>query len=779
MTGTLVLAFCALFWVNGRGGDAGASLLRSSTDASAEDDSTEVDPLVAVDDQQAMREAPAAPAGELAEIEPPRASRPAYPVPSKLERATLDVLAVWEFTEEPAADQWLGCGHQSARTDAFGRVRFTDLPPGYGGLTNGAGSQTNLKLEPGEVRALTFPIRRQFVIEGQVHDESGAPVSGADVLVCAISNGPSVPLAKTGADGRFGLDGLAGTMYLSARHGLKGVSQTVRITRDDPREEQIKLVVRGGTGALDGVVVAPDDAAISGAYILYEPRRLGAETDPPSDPARTSGYTDEHGAFRMEALRPGPGKLVVRTADHVVDVSEVEIPNGGIAEVLVQLDPGVALTGRVINDATDKPIVQAYVLVGERGAPTYTGAATDERGEFLIERTPVGSAELTVEILGDVVHRQQIQPADWATKELEFRVETSTHSVHGFVVDEEGQPIAGCDVCAEGKGDSSYTVHTDSDGAFRIHNAPQTATALVVYDASGDRLLASLPRALPSVGPVTVVVSQRQLQTGGVRGLAVGTDGKPIADFDVELEFIGGSGWKFMDGLSNGTFGFDEVPAGKHVLLVRGPGGFEFVQTIDVEANETVDLGVLTLQEGSKFRLDLTFDPPLSKSDRVEIYERRISGESGKFWTYLGGAGDAGEPLGPVIPGEVKLVLRGAGVYESLTLQVAPDGETRETLRIERTAPTRITIDYSALDTGAAPPADGEWMSYGQSWRLEDASGRLLRTSYRPRVYIHGQPLTLNGLDPGTEYTLHVTDAEGRSGSATIQGGAAATLPMR
>lgn len=765
--------------MNGRGGDPGASLLRSSSDISAEDDSTEVDPLVAVDDQQAMREAPAAPVGELAEVEPPTASRPAYPVPSKLERATLDVLAVWEFTEEPAADQWLGCGHQSARTDAFGRVRFTDLPPGYGGLTNGAGSQTNLKLEPGEVRTLTFPIRRQFAIEGQVQDESGAPVSGADVLVCASSNAPSVPLAKAGAGGRFRLDGLAGAMYLSARHGSKGVSRTVRVTKDDPKEEQIKLVVRGGTGALDGVVVAPDGAAISGAYILYEPRLLGAETDPPSGPARTSDYTDEHGAFRMEALRPGPGKLIVRTADHVVYVSEVEIPKGGTAEVSVQLDPGVTLTGRVINDSTEEPIVQAYVLVGERGDPAYTGAATDERGEFLIERTPAAAAELTVEILGDVVHRQRIQPADWAAKELEFRVETSTHSAHGFVVDEEGQPIAGCEVRAEGKSNASYSEHTESDGAFRIHNAPQTATALVVYDASGDRLLASLPRALPSVGPITIVIPQEKLQTGAIRGLAVGTDGKPIEDFDVELEFIGGSGWKFREGLANGTFGFDEVPAGKHVLLIRGPGGFELVRPVDVEANETVELGRLTLQEGSKFRLDLTLDPPLGKSDHVEIYERRISGESEKFWTYLGGAGDAGEPLGPVIPGEVKLVLQGAGVYESFVLQVAPDGETRETLRIERTAPTRITVDYSALDTGAAPPVDGEWMSYGQSWKLEDASGTLLRTSYRPRVYIHGQPLTLDGLDPGAEYTLRVTDAEGRSGSATFQGGGAPTLSMR
>ncbi len=752
---------------------------RSLSRPAETDDSSEVDALVDVERDQASREVRLPPPEALLDAEPAPKARPAYPVPSKLERASIDVVAVWELTEEPATDQWLSFGHESARTDAMGRASFVGVPAGHRGLTNGAGSHLNVELEPGERRTVTFSIRREFSAEGFVVDRAGAPVKDADVLVCASSNGPGVALASTDADGGFRLEALAQRVFVSARHASLGVSETIVLHQGNQNDEPHRLVVDGGTGALEGSVVDRDGVPVSGAYLLYEPQLLGVRPETINAPARTQGYSDGQGSFRMEALRPGPGELLVRTSNHVVHVSAVEIHEGTTTHLVAQLDPGVALAGRVINDATDEAVVQAYVLIGERGDPAFTGAVTDERGEFLIERTPVASAELTVEIVGDVVHRQQIEPAEFASSPLEIRIETNAHSVHGFVVDEKGQPIAGCEVRAEGKGSGSYAVQTDSDGSFRIHNAPATSTALVVYDGSGDRQLVSLPRALPSARPVTIVVPSDRREVGAIRGRVVGADGEPVDGLNVELEFLAGSAWQFMEGQAGGAFGFDGVPVGQHGLTLRCEGFPEILKVVDVNANETIDLGALTLNEGVMFRLDLTFEPPLGKGDRVNIWQQRPSDGSTEFLSYLGEASEAEEPLGPVTPGPVKLRLNGAGVHQVFEFIVEADGETRTAMEASRTALTEVTMDYSAVDTNAALPQDGEIMSYGQSWILKDASGKAVRGSYRPRGYFYGKPLVIDGLETGADYTLHVTDVEGRSGSVSFQGGTAPTLSMR
>ena len=747
----------------------------------AVEDSSAVDGLVDVKGvvtEGATREAAPEEPVDVAQV---GESRPAYPVSSKLELAVLDVLAVWEFTDESAVDQLLQCGLQFGRTDAFGRVRFEGLSPGHWGLMNGAGSHMNLEFEAGELRSTTFSIRREYGVEGRVVDEAGAAVAAAEVLVCSTRNGPSIALVKASADGTFRLDALSGPLALSARHPMIGVSDPVALRPGGSTEESLTIVVRGGTGALEGTLVDSEGFAVSGAGLWYAPSQ--ADGLPPLAlpplalaPARSSARTDDAGRFQFEALRPGPGELRFWTANYISKVSQVEIVQGETQVILVELASGVTLSGRVIHDVTGEPIHQASVTIGEKDDPAYCGAWSDDRGGFVIDRVPSMPAELRVEILGEVVYTQSIDPVGAVSSPLELRVTPTTVSVHGFVVDEEGNPVVGCEVYAEGDGQDSYTVTTDEEGAFRISNAPATATALVAYDTNQDRQLASMPRALPATGPVTIVVPLERLQTGKIRGVVVGPDGKPVSAADVELEFSDGSGMMFTDSMVDGTFGFDAAAAGKSSLTIRASGYAEWLAMVEVEADEAVDLGRLALERGATFRLELSFDPPLEEDERVQIWENRIDDGTDHMYLYLGESRDAKEPLGPVPPGRVSLLLKGAGVRRTLELEVDAEGTTREALEIQHGAPTLVTIEYPAGDSSVAAPVEGEVMSYGQSWVLRAASGDVVERSYRPQGHAYGKPLELHGLSAGAEFTLDVTDIEGRSGSVRFQAGSEPTI---
>lgn len=711
--------------------------------------------------------------------------RIAYPLPPVSERATLDVLAVWDDTDEPVPfERLFAFGPKTLSTDAGGRVRFTDLQAGYGGLGNFKGSHVNLKLDPGETRSLIFRIKREFSVRGRVVDEAGDAVADAEVLLLTGWFGRSGTLARTDIAGRFVLEGLSRGLIVAAAHPRFGVSNgqlinQYRIEQDAKSGGEVELVLAGGTGTLAGVVIDEEGVPMHGAQVQFTPE-LPPST-PESEKAPVSGAaTDQAGRFELKLLRPGPGSWSVRTTFHGVNTGEVSITRSETTQVTLQLSPGLVVRGRVLNESTGEPVVRAMVAIGERGEPTIRAANTDDSGTFEIEHVQSAPARLWVEVLRETVYEQPFVPGTTDASALVLRVQSLTQAVSGRVLDDEGHPVVGYSVKAVGDRRVSFSAPTDSAGRFRIEHAAPDSSALEVYapEPHDDRVLVRVTGCLPAPEPVEVIVPAQRLVTVAVVGRVVTPEGVALAEFEAELEAMDGSGWPFVKGQQSGRFRLDGVSVGQHALVIRAAGYVEFLRMIDVKAAETLDLGTITLERGSMFRLEVAFDAPPTEGS-VELYEIREQHGGVQQRLYLGDVEGGFAEYGPVPVGPTRLLLDRRGFHKEFKLDVKPDGQTAETVRLKQPSQTNVTVEVASLGHRGEEGLEGDILTFGLSWRLLGGDGGVLQRSYRPRRQVYGRPLKLHGLEAGVEYTLEAEDVEGRSGSVRFQAGSDPVIVLR
>ncbi|QDV08285.1 RNA polymerase sigma factor [Planctomycetes bacterium Poly30] len=721
-------------------------------------------------------------------------ARAAFPLPPAEERATLDVQAIWDDTEEPASGLWLSAyGRQMVQADAAGRVRFANLPPGYGGLTSNTGSYLNLKLEPGELRSVTLRVRRELSVRGRVIDGGGRGVSGAKILVMTTSNGWSIPQAESDSDGDFELEGLSGYVGIAASHPDRGTSLARHVGGTSAHATELRLTLEGGSGGLSGIVLDEDGAPMVGAPVGFQPTVDAVLADAPKS-VITGDWTDDEGRFRLPVLRPGPGHWTVRTARHGLVAGEAVVVRDKTTDLEIRLSRGNSIQGVVRDEATGEPVEQAIVGVGPPGDETFRGAMTDERGEFVIEGLQGTSAELTVRVMDEIVHERTVVLGTQGVKALEILIAPQTHSVHGFVLDEEGQPLVGCEVSAEGYRTRSWSARTDEAGVFRIPHAPLAATALEVCapepDASrSTRVLATLVDVLPRRGPIQIVVPMAKLSTGSVEGHVTTEDGAPVPDFDAEMEFLEGGYWGTVQGQVSGVFRFEGVAIGRHALTIRAPGMAESLTMLEVRADEKLELPPIVLSEGAMFRLDFAFDPPMAlvseagERERVHVYEIRSKPDFGPYRLYLGEAEQGIVEFGPVPSGSTRLVIEGEDVYREIEVVVPAMGQASDAapqrIEVSRKHLTPVAVEYVAATPNRAARLENEILSFGLSWRLRDGRGLLLRQSDRPEQMVFGERLRLHGLEPGALYLLEVEDVEGRSGSAEVLGGSPSRVVVR
>ncbi|MGE5401122.1 MAG: carboxypeptidase-like regulatory domain-containing protein [Ignavibacteriales bacterium] len=87
------------------------------------------------------------------------------------------------------------------------------------------------------------------------------------------------------------------------------------------------------------------------------------------------------------------------------------------AAVYSQVDPGITITGKVIDSKTEEPIISASVFLEN----TTIGTVTNNNGEFIINKVPLGFYHLVVSSVGYEIKSMQIDGYEKAT--LRFNVE--------------------------------------------------------------------------------------------------------------------------------------------------------------------------------------------------------------------------------------------------------------------------------------------------------------------------------------------------------------------
>ncbi len=519
---------------------------------------------------------------------------------------------------------FIGPGNQLRReTGADGRFEFRGLK---------AGAYTVSARRPGFSRATVDPVnvaegragepleltlKPGATISGILRDKTGAGASGWYVSVRAPSQGgpafgPGGTRSEepTGPDGLFVLEGLTtGETYEIQAMGEAGLGP--RKAGVVAPAEGVELVVTG-TGQIRGRVVDGDSGRpIPDFQVRYQPDAQGGmRFVMRMGPGRGRGpyerqpFHAEEGSFVLEDVPAGrwtveafaPGYQAGSAS--AVSVSESEAAEG----VEVRLSKGGAISGRVLEARTGRPILDATVRAELSGGEPRMGmmriegegddneAATDAEGRYEIAGLAPGTWTVTA------------SHPDWseATTSVELKEAPATADIRlgrggsiGGTVLAAGRPVAGAQVSLSASGDSGFrpgagmmgggeqSALSDEGGRFRFErlNPGRYTLGASLRDQS------SAPAEAVVTGDdaqeVQLVLSEGAL----VRGIVTGLPENLLAGVTVSAR--GQDFWSTTRTATGGTFELAGVPEG--VVTLRANAG-DFL-TGSRSASTTVSIG--------------------------------------------------------------------------------------------------------------------------------------------------------------------------------------------
>ncbi len=453
---------------------------------------------------------PAAPAGKTVDAGTVRLSRGAavslvladeegHPLSGIPFRLTVDTGSRWETRTLGEADgKWRG-----------ERLVVSGISPGTRRLTLDAGGYATVDLgevdlEEGRTVDLgRVVLRRGPAIEGVVLSPAGKPVAGAEVWArpAGPAGGAASPrkTTRTGRDGRFLLGGLAeDTTYTVSVAPGKGPSWEGTARPGDRLEIRLPE-----PGAVSGrAVLGGSGKPATPVVVRYH--RLDGEENTPSLPGfATSRWLDERqtfresdGSFHLENLAPGTYRLAIEHPGALpYTLDRVEVPEGGKVDLgTVTLDPGVELSGTVVDAVTGEPVPGAvveqaaedpFLAIRRRmdalsGEPE-EGIRTDGKGRFTLGGLRPGRVALEVRADGYSSARVETTIEEGRTPDP-LRVELSAGgAVEGTVRRPDGTPATGVQVMVmRGMApDLDHSAETDAAGHYRIEHLPPGPVSLV------------------------------------------------------------------------------------------------------------------------------------------------------------------------------------------------------------------------------------------------------------------------------------------------------------
>ncbi|MGH9398802.1 MAG: carboxypeptidase regulatory-like domain-containing protein [Thermoanaerobaculia bacterium] len=276
-----------------------------------------------------------------------------------------------------------------ARSDARGRFRIGGLTAGeYAVVALADGFLPALVaavVDSGGPHSVAIALRRAASLAGQVKDESGRPVEGAQVSWSLASRSAAMPSRRDGSFRFKGLESLRNAVLEAQKAGfaparLYGVS-----ARPGEEKRGLILVLRKGLEAR-GRVVDLDGKPVAGARVHVTPEKeRGRFFGSFLGESRPAAVSDAEGAFRVAGLEAGVYRVAVfREAfvDRVAPSLEVRAdgPNQW-RPILLAL--GASIAGQVL--APDgKPVAGALVTTLSSDVRP-ARATTDADGRFRLE----------------------------------------------------------------------------------------------------------------------------------------------------------------------------------------------------------------------------------------------------------------------------------------------------------------------------------------------------------------------------------------------------------
>jgi protocatechuate 3,4-dioxygenase beta subunit len=385
----------------------------------------------------------------------------------------------------------------SATTDEDGRYEITGMWPlpfrvaaSKSGYTTahygeGRGSEPGetITMKPGAVRErVDFVLKRHSAIVGRVLDEYGDPLDAVMVVVQHIRfvNGhrqlalvPNVAAQRTNELGRYRIWGLQpGDYIVSASVGHVGSDDVpdyattyfpgtlnpseagrVRVAASVDVLNVDFSLVRVRTAAIKGTSLLSNGEPFQGGVRMRPSRRSGVGFDP------VGGRTFPDGRFEFPNV--APGEYVIEAVKGTEYGWRTVTMNGeDISDVTVQTMPGSAISGRLVLEAAQPPVVGGVTIEAVAADPDlapFTGG-----GASAIAQTPDGVFQIEKAIGARRLRVTQV-PSGWMLKRISVADTDITDAVLPFGT--EKQSLTGVEVVLTGEVTEIAGRVTDARGA--------------------------------------------------------------------------------------------------------------------------------------------------------------------------------------------------------------------------------------------------------------------------------------------------------------------------
>ena len=198
--------------------------------------------------------------------------------PASRNTGSLIVTVVYAEDSSPAPDIGLDVrpfgyrnpvpGPIRVRTDEAGVVRLEGLNPGTCTVrSNRLGRSSTTEITAGEESTLNLELKMGVNLRGIVVDQNDLPVPGAGIELAPFGGRRTVTAraATTGPDGRFHIRAVARFCGVGARAPSYAASAMHLVNATDGSDVDLRIVLPGPGGALEGQVLGPEGEPVAGA----------------------------------------------------------------------------------------------------------------------------------------------------------------------------------------------------------------------------------------------------------------------------------------------------------------------------------------------------------------------------------------------------------------------------------------------------------------------------------------------------------------------------------
>jgi hypothetical protein len=379
--------------------------------------------------------------------------------------------------------------YQLTLRDGQWRAKVTHLD--YAAATRGF-------LLAGRPLELSFKLTPASTIRGQVLSRTdGKPVAGAAVSGSSRhGGGGDGATAVTDPQGNFTLHGVRwGTVELTAT--ARGYASAAPAAVEVGVGEQV-----------DGVTVFVDRAYTISGFVVKKGAsaegiagvQVGVFSIASKESAVAAAPSGEDGYFEILGVRPASYMAFAVGGDVIPDVGKpIAVTNADVTNVLVVMDAGVTLSGRVEPAAVATLSLEidgdkiGFGNMFDVVKAAMVSAASDATGAFVVRNVPPGEFTLVARLSDGRIGKLKIAVAATDQSGLVIPIEARA-AIAGTVVDGNGAPVGDVHVkAAPGKRDGGISMQmngnasglTAADGTFRIGGLEPGKVTLVVNDDQG------------------------------------------------------------------------------------------------------------------------------------------------------------------------------------------------------------------------------------------------------------------------------------------------------